>query len=65
MLLNCAVARELLKSPVAFPEPIQGLDWSRVQDLERGFDTAGLKQEEIVNLGLRDLVLDAFVDAGS
>ena len=65
MLLNCAVARELLKSPVAFPEPIQGLDWSRVPDLERGFDTAGLKQEEIVNLGLRDLVLDAFVDADS
>ena len=63
MLLNCAVTRELLASPVAFSPPLQGLDWSRVPSMRDGFDTKGMKQEEIVNLGLRGLVLNAFVDA--
>ena len=63
MLLNCAVSRELLASPHAFSPPLQGLDWSRVPSMKDGFDTSGLKQEEIVNLGLRGLVLNAFVDA--
>ena len=65
MLLNCALARVLLASRAAFPRPIQGFDLGKVPDMEDGFNTAGLKQEEIVNFGLRDLVLDAFsiVDA--
>ena len=63
MLLNCAVARELLQSAVAFDPPLQGLDWGKVPSLEEGFSTEGMKQEEIVNLGLRGLVLNAFVDA--
>ncbi|KAH8052114.1 beta-lactamase [Aureococcus anophagefferens] len=46
----------------AAPGGVPGLDWSRVPDLADGFDYAGLRQEEIVNLGLRDLVLNAFVD---
>ena len=63
MLLNCAVAREVLASPTAFSPPLQGLDWSRVPSMADGFSTEGMKQEEIVNLGLRGLVLNAFVDA--
>ena len=62
VLFNCAVARALLASEDAFPGGVPGLDWSRVPDLADGFDYAGLRQEEIVNLGLRDLVLNAFVD---
>ena len=30
-----------------------------------GFSTAGIKQEEVVNLGLKSLVLEAFVGAAS
>jgi len=59
MFLNCAVCRALLKSP-AFSPPISGLDWSAVPDLST-FSTQGLRQEEIVNLGLKNLVLEAFV----
>ena len=62
VLFNCAVARALLASEDAFPGGVPGLDWSRVPDLADGFDYAGLRQEEIVNLGLRYLVLNAFVD---
>ena len=36
----------------------QGMDWSRVQEQ---FSLEGLKQEEIVNLGISDLVLKAFL----
>ena len=63
MLLNCAVCRELLASKAAFDPPLQGLDWGRVPSMSEGFSTEGLAQAEIVNLGLRDLVLNAFVDA--
>jgi CubicO group peptidase (beta-lactamase class C family) len=63
MLLNCAVSRALLASPAAFSPPLQGLDWDRVPSMDEGFSTEGMKQEEIVNLGLRGLVLNAFVDA--
>ena len=63
MLLNCAVCRELLASKAAFDPPLQGLDWGRVPSMAEGFSTEGLAQAEIVNLGLRDLVLNAFVDA--
>jgi len=59
MFLNCAVCRELLRT--AFDPPLSGLDWSRVPDLST-FTTAGLKQEEIVNLGLKSLVLEAFTN---
>ena len=62
MLLNCALARALLASPDAFPGGIEGLDFGRVPDVADGFDATGLRQEEIVNLGLRDLVLEAFVE---
>jgi len=60
MFLNCAVAREVLRSDKAFTPPLQGLDWASVPSMD-GFSTSGLKQEEIVNLGLKNLVLDAFV----
>jgi len=63
MLLNCAISRELLASGAAFDPPLQGLDWNRVPSMADGFSTEGMKQEEIVNLGLRGLVLNAFVDA--
>jgi hypothetical protein len=63
MLFNCALAREVLQSAVAFSPPLQGLDWARVPSMAEGFSMAGMKQEEIVNLGLRGLVLNAFVDA--
>jgi len=59
MLLNCAISREVLRSAV-FTPPISGLDWSAVPDLST-FSTQGLRQEEIVNLGLKALVLEAFV----
>mmetsp|Transcript_18199 Transcript_18199/g.42349 ORF Transcript_18199/g.42349 Transcript_18199/m.42349 type:complete len:426 (-) Transcript_18199:42-1319(-) len=60
MFLNCAVSRLFLQSSVAFSPPLQCLDWNVVPSLE-GFSTAGLKQEEIVNLGIKELVLNAFI----
>eukprot|EP00929_Paragymnodinium_shiwhaense_P089730 TRINITY_DN49909_c0_g1_i1.p1 TRINITY_DN49909_c0_g1~~TRINITY_DN49909_c0_g1_i1.p1 ORF type:complete len:454 (-),score=116.75 TRINITY_DN49909_c0_g1_i1:151-1470(-) len=59
MFLNCAVVRKLLQSAQAFDPPLQGLDWSRVKSMD-GFSITGLKQAEIVNLGIKDLVLQAF-----
>ena len=61
MLLNAALTRALLAAPAAFSPPLGGLDWSRVPSMDGGFSTEGMKQEEIVNLGLKDLVLQAFV----
>ena len=60
MFLNCDICRHLLRSPTAFAPPLCGLDWSRVAAMDGGFETSGLKQEEIVNLGLKELVLNAF-----
>ena len=60
MLLVCAVMRALLSSEAAFSPPLQGIDFSKVPSMEGGFSTAGMKQEEIVNLGFRELVLGAF-----
>ena len=41
---------------------VEGVDWSLLSlDESGGFDTTGLKQEEIVNLGIKDMVLRAFV----
>ena len=67
MLLVAATMRALLSSKVAFDPPLQGLDFGRVPSMEGGFRTDGLKQEEIVNLGIKDLVLGAFLrsDAGT
>ena len=62
MSLNRAVCRELLASKAAFDPPLQGLDWGRGPSMAEGFSTEGLAQAE-TNLGLRDLVLNAFVDA--
>jgi CubicO group peptidase (beta-lactamase class C family) len=59
MFLNCAVVKHLLQSPEVFSPPLQGLDWSQTKNLE-DFSLEGLKQEEIVNLGIKDLVLSAF-----
>lgn len=61
MLLNAAITRELLQSQLAFQPPLQGLDWSAVPSMEDGFSMEGMKQEEIVNLGIKDLVLNAFL----
>ena len=57
-----ALARELLPHPSLGP-PISRLDFGRVPDAAAGFDTGGLRQEEIVNLGFKGLVLDAFAEA--
>ena len=61
--IDAGVRSELLASKAAFDPPLQGLDWGRVPSMAEGFSTEGLAQAEIVNLGLRDLVLNAFVDA--
>jgi len=60
MFLNCAVTRKLLQSKEAFATLPRGLDWSRVMSMD-GFSTDGMKQAEIVNLGLMELCLKAFV----
>jgi len=59
MFLNCAVARKLLQSSKAFDPPLRGVDWTGVKSMDE-FSTSGLKQAEIVNLGLKDLVIKAF-----
>jgi hypothetical protein len=59
MLLNCAVAKRLLQSATVFSPPIHGLDWAHTLSLD-DFSMEGLKQEEIVNLGIKDTVLKAF-----
>merc|ERR1711924_127716 len=64
MFLNCAVVRLLLQSSKAFSPPLQGLDWSQVPSMD-GFAVSGLKQEEIVNMGIQSLVLNAFVKPSS
>ena len=56
--LICAVARRLLESPNLVAT---GLDWSRVPAPDTAFSVAGLRQEEIVNLGYKELLLNAFV----
>ena len=58
MLLNMAMARAMLEAL----EPA-GFDLGRVPDVAAGFDTTGMRQEEIVNLGFKGLVLDAFAEA--
>ena len=58
MLFNCAMARAMLEAL----EPA-GFDLGRVPDVAAGFDTTGMRQEEIVNLGFKGLVLDAFAEA--
>ena len=60
MLLVAAVTRKLLSSPAAFDPPLEGFDLARVPSMEEGFSLEGLKQEEIVNLGFKGLVLGAF-----
>lgn len=59
MLLNCAVVKALLQSSTAFSPPLKCLDWSLTTPLD-GFSMEGMKQAEIVNLGIKDLVLNAF-----
>ena len=58
MLLNMAMARAMLEAL----EPA-GFDLGSVPDVAAGFDTTGMRQEEIVNLGFKGLVLDAFAEA--
>jgi len=58
--LFAVVLRALLTSSSAFSPPLAGLDWTDIPRHE-DFSTAGMKQEEIVNLGLKELVLKAFV----
>jgi len=59
MFLNCVVAKRILQSDVAFSPPLKCLDWSLTKSLD-DFKLDGMKQEEIVNLGIKDLVLNAF-----
>jgi CubicO group peptidase (beta-lactamase class C family) len=60
MLLNCAVTRKLLESEAAFSPPLSALDWSSVPSMD-SFNMEGIKQEEIVNMGIQELCLNAFV----
>jgi hypothetical protein len=60
-LLNCAVAQKLLRSESGvFDPPLRGLDWGAVMDLS-DFSMAGIKQEEIVNMGMHKCLLGAFM----
>eukprot|EP00946_MAST-07B_sp_MAST-7B-sp1_P004151 g4151.t1 len=57
MFMNCELCRALLKRM-----RVEGMDWSALRlGGEGGFDIAGLKQEEIVNLGIKQLVLEACI----
>ena len=60
MLAIAAVCRALLGAPSAFEPPLRGVHLDRLPPMDAGFVTDGLKQEEIVNLGLKGLVLGAF-----
>lgn len=55
--LLCEISKLLLGPGVL---NVEGIDFSKVQS--KPFDTSGLKQEEIVNLGLKGLVIDAFIN---
>ena len=60
MFMNCELCRALLKRL-----RVEGMDWSALNlGGDGGFDTTGLKQEEIVNLGIKQLVLEACVQPG-
>ena len=39
----------------------KGMDWSLLTSKVEDFDIANMKQEEIVNLGLKELVFKAFI----
>ena len=57
MFMNCELCRALLKRM-----RVVGMDWSALRlGGDGAFDTAGLKQEEIVNLGIKQLVLEACI----
>merc|ERR1712086_666464 len=58
MFMNCVVAKALLKG-LAMDGTDMGMDWAKVDN--KTFNLAGLKQAEIVNLGLKELVLDALI----
>ena len=56
MFLNAELSTWLCKSM-----NFTGMDWSLLTSKVEDFDIGHMKQEEIVNLGLKDLVLKAFV----
>jgi len=59
MFLNCEVSRLALESL-----DLHGVDFSRVDGEAKGkgeFSIKNIKQEEIVNRGLKEMVFDAFV----
>jgi hypothetical protein len=56
MFLNAELSTWLCKS-MGF----QGMDWSLLKTKVENFDIANMKQEEIVNLGLKELVFKAFI----
>ena len=56
MFLNAELSTWLCKTM-----NFQGMDWSLLTSKVEDFDIAHMKQEEIVNLGLKDLVLKAFI----
>merc|ERR1712006_53771 len=58
MFLICAIMKLLLQAEALNQPAFHGLDWTRVPV---DFSIDGLKQEEIVNLGIKELVLNAFV----
>jgi len=54
MFANCHISRFVLKETFKF----QGMDWQSVEG--NSFSKDGVAQEQIVNLGLKELVLKAF-----
>lgn len=54
MYAVCEATRMMMEKVLNF----EGLQWDRC--LSQGFGTDGLKQEEIVNLGLLEMVFKAF-----
>ena len=55
MFLNCEVTRILLRGMLP-----SGVDWDDMQR-RNDFDISKLPQEQIVNLGLKEMVLKAFL----
>lgn len=59
VLFQCEVARWLLSEKGL---NFSGVDFSKFQSHDLHLDFSGMKQETIVNRGLKDLVVSAFVN---
>ena len=57
VLFQCEMCRWLLNQGLH----MQGIDFSKYRDGDLHFDMSSVKQESIVNKGLKSLVMDAFI----